>query len=670
MSATRKRQDKSSSPQESPKNTLHTWIAAHWRSVIVGVMALHAVLSLLLFDPKVSIGGDDSWYVLAAQDLLDGVSFPAWHGALYPIVLTPLVAVFGLAIPWFKLLSIAFTLGSIWLLGVALRRHIRPLAWALGLLLYGACSMMASLSGTTYSEPLFLLIQGWMILLVVRSSEPHADERLRASILRVVLLGFALFLLSQVRNVGYGALIAVLAYLLIIRRDWRQAAGTLGGFLLFAIPFAIYRRTLWSQAAMSFEGQMGRILQVDFYNAGAGHEDTLGMLVRIAQNANQYLSYYLLEFLGLHIEKPTWVVTILVLLLAVGLLFRKPAPNRYVWFLFIYLVSMLGVTFVTQQVSWSQYRLVIVYLPLILMYLLDRFIMDEHKPMGRIASYVAMGLGCISLISNLSATGKGVDVGMIQANLRGDKFKGLTPDWESYLRMSEWVGKHIPDSVVVACRKPNNARIYGERRFFGIFKIPSWNADTVQMYLDSNRVEYIMAGRLRRTVSQRTDDFINTIHLMLATVLAERPDYLELVYSEGSSEGALLFRIHRNGDRGSNADYRMRLESGLLIYSGNVEALHQLARLSLDEHRADEALSYTNQAIELYTADGQEVPYPLIETRGMAYYAQGDTQSAIRVFERLTAMHPDVNDLWYNLGVCYAKAGDPRAKACFARANR
>ena len=39
----------------------------------------------LLFDVKISTGGDDSPYIEMAHDFIKGKTFPSWHGPLYPI---------------------------------------------------------------------------------------------------------------------------------------------------------------------------------------------------------------------------------------------------------------------------------------------------------------------------------------------------------------------------------------------------------------------------------------------------------------------------------------------------------------------------------------------------------------------------------------------------------
>ena len=95
------------------------FIDQRWRILLALILLTSTLFIALTFDPKVSIGGDDSWYVLAAQDFWNGVAFPSWHGSFYSILLSPLIALLGISLVPLKLLSVLFTLVAVWLLAVS-----------------------------------------------------------------------------------------------------------------------------------------------------------------------------------------------------------------------------------------------------------------------------------------------------------------------------------------------------------------------------------------------------------------------------------------------------------------------------------------------------------------------------------------------------------------------
>ena len=55
---------------------------------------------------------------------------------------------------------------------------------------------------------------------------------------------------------------------------------------------------------------------------------------------------------------------------------------------------------------------------------------------------------------------------VLAKNLRGNLYYGFTPDWQNFLKMSEWVGKNLPDSTVVVSRKPSMSFIYSKGKEF------------------------------------------------------------------------------------------------------------------------------------------------------------------------------------------------------------
>lgn len=655
-------------PSSSPLDArVDAFIDRHWHLLLALILLTSTLFIGLTFDPKVSIGGDDSWYVLAAQDFWNGVAFPSWHGSLYSIILSPFIALLGISLVPLKFLSVLFTLAAVWLLAVAFRKQISPLSWLIGIALFALTPHLVALASTTYSEPLFLLIQS-AIFYTLFVYEAKTDASVKQKGLWLFLLAFLTFALALTRNVGYAAFLALLIYFLALRRDWR--AGTLysAGFILLQFLFSIYRHLVWGVTDASFAGQLNRALQVDFYNASAGQEDLWGMLVRFAQNCKQYLSGHNGQFVGFASATGSWVITLLVAVLLLFLLVRAwKRNNRVLALLGIYLAAMYGITFITQQVAWNQMRLVLVYFPFFLFFSLDG-LQDflKRKNFQRVSVILLILFG-VALLSHIVQNSRNVDITRLRSNLRGDRFAGYTPDWDSYLRMSEWVGKNIPDSVVVACRKPNNSRIYGNRPFFGIFKLPSLNADTVQQFLDSNKVEYVMCGRLRRFTEKRTEDYINTLHVMLSVVLIKQPDYIELVHLIGANEPTVLFKLNRTPNSGTIDEQRRRIESGLYLFANNAEAYYRLGRLSLSERRPDEAHDYFLEAKRLLDAEKIPLTYPLRDGFAMIYFAKGNFAAAIAEYEELTCEYPNVADAWFNLGTCYAKIGDKRANDCFAR---
>ena len=642
-----------------------------WRLYLLLILGFHLLLTILRFDAKVSIGGDDSWYIIAALDFWHGTTFPSWHGAFYPMLISPLIALFGIHVPALKILSILFSLGALALLGIAFRRYLPRFVWLFALLLTAAAPQMVTLSGSTFSEPLFMLLQALIFFLFLPFYNGASDGLSRETFTRVLPLGLALLLLSLTRNVGYGALLALMIFLATTARSWKKTAMLLASYLLFFIPFAIYKRVKWGLADASFSGQLSKMMLVDFYQPDGEKETFWGLCVRVWQNALQYLTGHLPSFLGINVSSASIPLLLLLILGGIAIVTSRRTRSAFTWLLAIYLTIMLGITFLTQQVQWNQFRLIIVYLPLILAFFLYGLNALLSRISPRIGNIAVGSICCLSLLLTTSYNIQHIDLKNFTRNLKGDAFAGLTPDWDSYLRVCQWAGAHLPDSAVIACRKPNNARIYAERPFLGIFRYISDAPDSVWAYFDERRVDYLILARLRADPKVKSKNFINSLHFNAFRLLERKPDCLELIYHNGDSEPAYLFRINRESLHDTDpARYQKALESGLLVYPSNFDALHKLALLALQQQRPNDALTYTDRAIAIADRAEMDIPYPILEIKAMAIYQLGDARQAAHIFEQLSTANPENPSLLYNQALCTQKYDPPRAQQLFDRAKR
>jgi len=151
----------------------------------------------------------------------------------------------------------------------------------------------------------------------------------------------------------------------------------------------------------------------------------------------------------------------------------------------------------------------------------------------------------IIFLTNLKVTLKKVKENddLLMNSLSGNKFYGMTPDWINYIKMSEWAAENVPDSVNIACRKPSISFIYGKRNFYGVYRIPSTDPDTLLNILKTNKVHYFIMGSLRRNPKQKTEHTINTEQRYLYYLSQKYPQKIKLVHTIGVDESAYLFEI-------------------------------------------------------------------------------------------------------------------------------
>ena len=73
-------------PAQGAYTRINRFFERHERIFFVISMILGVLMSILLFDIKVSLSGDDCDYIINAQNFWQDFRFPGFRGPLYPIV--------------------------------------------------------------------------------------------------------------------------------------------------------------------------------------------------------------------------------------------------------------------------------------------------------------------------------------------------------------------------------------------------------------------------------------------------------------------------------------------------------------------------------------------------------------------------------------------------------
>jgi hypothetical protein len=226
------------------------------------------------------------------------------------------------------------------------------------------------------------------------------------------------------------------------------------------------------------------LLYKDFYNPSLGKEDFMGLINRIIDNSHLYISKHFFKFVGLRndiLPDILPVLTLLVvalLIIAFVFVFKK---NKPLLFTVIYTVSLLLITFVSLQAHWDQWRMIIIVFPFLLLISFAALYYIFKTEQLKSLQFLVPVLAIIILITSFRVTSDYVKVQqkVLSRNLDGNLLFGFTPDWQNYLLMSEWAAKNAPPESMIACRKPEISFIYGERKFYGIPKVPVTEIDSI-----------------------------------------------------------------------------------------------------------------------------------------------------------------------------------------------
>ncbi len=472
--------------EKSIRHTIEKYFTKNATLFFILSLLLTAILGLYLFDVRIHEGGDDSSYIEMAHRFIKGKGFPIFHGEFYSIFLGLPVAIFGINLILLKFISYLFILGHLVFFYLTFKNRISSTLLVLTMLVISVSSNILFFSSQTYSEAMFMFLQSLSFFIVFKLLDNLKENKLNYLHLwpwwiSAVLL---IFLLIITRNIGLALLISVVAYL-IFDRKYYAILYVVILYLLFSYAFEFYKKIVWDIDKSALAQQTDYILLKNPYNAALGKEDFAGMVTRFFANMKVYLSRFFFESIALrdpgNTDASLLPAFILIIAFVIGLYFafRK---SKTMLLTGIYLGIAVFTTLITLNQLWQQLRMIVVFIPLIILFL--AFGIDELSKSRKLGILYPLLLFLFILVF-FKSFGQSIikakaNDEVLKKNISGNLYYGFTPDWVNFLKMSEWVGKNLPEDVGVASRKPSMSFIYSKgKEFFGIYRIPLENGDSI-----------------------------------------------------------------------------------------------------------------------------------------------------------------------------------------------
>ena len=435
-------------------------------TMIAGVL-----MSILLFDVKVSLSGDDSDYILYADNFLRHFTFPGFRGPLYPIVLSPFIGIFGMNLIVLKSLSAIFILLSLWFLYKSFRDSIPAIVMIPALFLVCICSFVFFYASYTYSEPFFMFVQSLFIyffsIYFLRTED--VSPNLKTNWHKYLIIGVLALCMGLTRSIGYSVVGIVIIYFALNKR-WKDLAYTFAASILVFCLFQLFKTIAWPDAGSAYD--IKNYLAKDYYNP-IEPESFAGFIDRFIENSLIYLSAFLCQFMGVIPETPnnllqaSYTRTILIYLLFFLCLYIVFKRNNALFFIGLYVGIINFAGFVILQSIWGQDRLIVIYYPLILLFLLGGIYYLFQRETIRKFFFIYPLLLLILCIGTLSITTNRIEKNfpILQANILGNQLYGLTPDWQNFIKGSQWAADNLEKDAVIVSRKPSISKVYTGRDF-------------------------------------------------------------------------------------------------------------------------------------------------------------------------------------------------------------
>ncbi len=530
--------------------SLNNWLNRKEKGITILAFSLCTLFSLLLFQARMDIGGDDSGYILRAYDFIHKGAFPSYQGPLYPLVLSIFISLFGIRIVLLKVVSLLFNFFALYFLFKTFRKRLPALVFFPVLILTSINAYILSFASLTYSEACFMFLQAlvfYFFFKLIDKLNQAPSGSIKDTYPYFLYSALFVFLLSLSRSVGLFALPGLLLYF-IVRRQFRSAAYFTGAFALFYILFGFIKKFIFHVSA-EWGAERSALMLKDQYNPSKGVETMSGFGERFIGNTNLYLSKRFFQVIGLRSPDAIDInkaLTFFFVGLSVFALYRAiKSKNNYILASALYCGVMLCCTFLAVQTQIDQPRLVMVYVPFLL-FIFIYAIYDALKKAPWAGQSMLVYLIVISFIASgaslINRTAANMPV--INHNLHGDMSYGFTPDWANYIKMSEWCADNLPANSMVAARKAEISFMYTDKEiFFPVFRAYSTDPDSVLAYLNKNHVNYVLLASLRINPNVADGNIINTLWRMMGPVEQKYPQKLKLVHQEGTAEPAFLYMI-------------------------------------------------------------------------------------------------------------------------------
>lgn len=402
-------------------------------------LALLAAASLVTFDPKLYINGDNVDYMRLAEAARAGQIWASpKYPPLFPWLLVPVQAAFGLALIPQKILVTLFHLGSGILLAGRARRSLphpwgEPVAWI-------AMTSVPVLEFAHYvmSEIPYLFFS----LLAIEAAERWAlrgGGRLAAA---AAVAGACTF---YTRSVGAALWFAIACWMLPQRRVGR------GVFVIAAAACALpwCGRALLGPPNPYFR----QLVQVNPFYPEFGLLDAAGWGARVAENARIYLLGEIPTLLFPIVFRSTydapelryaylpWVLGLLPMaMLAVGLGRSVRRKDLAAFYVLLYLIP----TLLWPRV-WAGIRFLVPILPFLVVFLLEALLWIFGIVRGRLSGRPRLALVVLLAYGLLAA---------FNAGLLARQAARYPPEWDAYFRAAHWIRDHAPAGEIVLDRKP------------------------------------------------------------------------------------------------------------------------------------------------------------------------------------------------------------------------
>lgn len=550
----------SSTSVKNPKTgyeKFENWAAKNDSKIFYTLLVFCAFLTFISFNARISEAHDDALYLEGGWRYIN--EFPNYfytqNAPLYPMVLALLIKLFGFKLILFKLFSSLFNLLGFVLFYKALKGRIPAVVFIPVAVFQAVNHLIIYFASMTFTEAFYFFLQGLFFFYAVKIIDAVQKDglQLKPQLKLWLLFGLSMFLISTAKSSAIVVIPAVMLFF-FLEKKYKALGVSVGAYLAFKIPYELIVKLVW-HAQNQFKGQSKILLQKDPYDVTQGNEDLMGFVGRFFENCNLSISKRFYQLIGWRDETSLEVYG-LITIISIGIAlygFWKliKDKNKTMLLLALFTGAQLVLSFIILQTKWDQPRITLVCMPVIIVLMLYAVYSFTIKPGFGQTIYFVLAFLMMGSVA-LSSVKRGFkNLPVIQKNLKGDKFFGYTPDWQNFLKCSEWCADSLPENSLVISRKAPMSFVYGKgKKFFPVYSVvfrdsetKMSNPDSALAFFEKNKVTHVMLASLRANPRDPAMGIINTVHHIFYPVMEKYPQKLRLVHTEGMYEQTEVYEI-------------------------------------------------------------------------------------------------------------------------------
>lgn len=498
-----------------------TYLKDNW--LLIFLLAIHLIISLLLFSPQLFTGGDNVMYLILAESLVSGKGYRDVHlpeepphtkfPVGFPLLLSIPKFIFSESVIAPKLLVLLTSLLAFVLIyrvyELVFRTRVTMLA-----IFYLFIPLFYIYNHFVLSEIPYLCCSFAALYLFLKARKGRHS---------LFYLSFVLAVFSfLIRSAGIALIVAMMIVLLIEKR-FTYFVILLVVFLAAFIPWQI-RSAGIPEASTYFD----EILMRDPYDVQLGKIGVIDYATRILNNFVTYsFTISPQAFLPLIRSRPLLVVVGVFLLVFMVLGFVKPI-RKFTVIEYYFIISVL-IMFSWPRI-WSASRFMLPLMPIIIIYFFCGLSLVARRVRVKyLAEVIVVAVIALNIVKIFPGAKQAMRFNV--AYFSGDKYAGYTPQWRSYLKVIEWIPSHIPDDKIIAARKPQFVYLLSKHKSR---RCPFFENEE-EVLSAFQRSDYIILDKFRMDTNMKH---------FLRSVFEERREMFEVVYKT-SEPVCYLIRVKK-----------------------------------------------------------------------------------------------------------------------------